>query len=264
MSEAELREGLRAAVGDEPPLDFDPDALIRRAQQARRRRRALVAVAVATLALTGSVLSLPGVFERRPGLDAADGSVLTTTANPAPSPQPSAWVAPPPAVTPYSTDQRSLAAPGARTYLAAYLGTRFAQVVPGVKVVEAQFPESAAEPGHHIGWVTFVDGEGTSQVVVRLDPPPLPTTPDAFCADSGCGTPVRRADGSYLASSAAPAKTGDGRFAGYTVVHFRPDGSVVQVTGYNYDPTTGAGLRPRVAVTVDQLVELATDPKLGP
>jgi len=85
MSEAELRESLRAAVADEPPLNFDPDALIARAETFRRRRRALVAVGVATFALIGTVLALPGVLAPpRETVDAA--RVLTTTVQPSPTP----------------------------------------------------------------------------------------------------------------------------------------------------------------------------------
>ena len=43
MSEQEIREGMLLAVWDEPPLDFDPDTLIRRVEQKKSRRRALVA-----------------------------------------------------------------------------------------------------------------------------------------------------------------------------------------------------------------------------
>lgn len=164
------------------------------------------------------------------------------------------------------TGQRALVAPndpaGARTQLAAYLEVRFAEVVPGVKVVDARFPDPAGEePGRRTGWVRFVDERGPSQVLVRLVAPPLRVSRDEFCAEAGCARPVRRDDGSYLAS--APASDADRKLITYTVAHFRTDGSVVQVTGYNFDPATGAAVRPEVAVTVDQLVVLATDPKLG-
>ena len=46
MSEQEIREGMLLAVWDEPPLDFDPDVLIKRVEQKKSRRRALVAVGV--------------------------------------------------------------------------------------------------------------------------------------------------------------------------------------------------------------------------
>ena len=47
------------------------------------------------------------------------------------------------------------------------------------------------------------------------------------------------------------------------MAHFRVDGSVVEVTGYGYEPTAdGEPGRAEVALTYDQLVALATDPKL--
>jgi hypothetical protein len=121
VSEAELREGLRAAVGDEPPLRFDPDELIRRGRHERRRRRALVAVMAATLAITGTVLSLPGLLVPRPGtgppgIDVAAPPVLTTTA--APSPVASTSL---PVVSPVDTK-----------FLSEYASQRLVRVVPAV------------------------------------------------------------------------------------------------------------------------------------
>lgn len=261
MSEADLREGLRAAVGDEPPLTFDPDELIQRAQHARRRRRALVAVAVATLALTGTVLSLPGVVNRRPGIDAATGPVLTTTASPSSRASNQA-----PAVTPQLPP---LGPPrnGAdlRTAYASHLTKRFTELVPGRKVVAAEFSDDAPkEPGLFVGWLNFLDGEGSSQVFVRLIPaPPVGRTMEEFCAQMGCAAPVRLADGTSLASISTSNRGAGSRYRSESVVHFRADGSTVEVTTYNYDPNTGESVRPSVALGYDQLVALATDPKLA-
>ncbi|HEX8869393.1 MAG TPA: twin-arginine translocation signal domain-containing protein, partial [Lentzea sp.] len=64
MSEQEIREGMLLAVWDEPPLDFDPDTLIRRVEQKKSRRRALVAVGVATAMIAVASLTLPGLLPR--------------------------------------------------------------------------------------------------------------------------------------------------------------------------------------------------------
>jgi len=64
VSEQEIREGMLLAVWDEPPLDFDPDTLIRRVEQKKSRRRALVAVGVATAVIAVASLSLPGLLPR--------------------------------------------------------------------------------------------------------------------------------------------------------------------------------------------------------
>ncbi|MEU4738991.1 hypothetical protein AB0G02_00825 [Actinosynnema sp. NPDC023658] len=261
MSEADLREALRAAVVDEPPLDFDPDRLIRRGRHVRRRR-ALVAAVVATLVLTGTVLSLPGVLDRRPrhdvaaeaGVDAGRGPVLTTAAPTPPTVVGTVPPSPPVAATPGSE--------GLRAYLEHHLGERFTEVVPDAKVTQVEFavhPEN--EAGRITGWLTFVDAEGAGQVVVQLSPPPATSTLEEFCATVTCDESRLLADGSYAASSDVH---GTGKAITRTVVHFRADGSVVQVTGYNYDPATAAGPRAEVALTVDELVALATDPGLAP
>ncbi|GAB2996774.1 hypothetical protein [Saccharothrix stipae] len=270
MSEAELREGLRAAVGDEPPLRFDADELIQRARHVRKRRRALVAVAVVTLALTGTVLSLPGLFEPRPGLDAASGHVLTTTpassAAPAPSPTSSAVPQDPVPEQPATTEQRADVPPklaaGAGTRLSVYLTQRFAEVVPDVKVQGTEFVDVDKQPGYLTGWVSFVDRFGSSQVLVRLTTPPSRVTRDEFCTEIGCDEAVRRQDGTYLLY-ALPTTASNRKLVTHTVAHLRADGSAVQVSGYNFDPTTGSVVRAEVALTVDQLVALATDPKLA-
>ena len=64
MSEQEIREGMLLAVWDEPPLDFDPDTLIRRVEQKKSRRRALVTVGVATAMIVVASFALPGLLPR--------------------------------------------------------------------------------------------------------------------------------------------------------------------------------------------------------
>jgi hypothetical protein len=64
VSEQEIREGMLLAVWDEPPLDFDPDTLIKRVEQKKSRRRALVAVGVATAVIAVASFSLPGLLPR--------------------------------------------------------------------------------------------------------------------------------------------------------------------------------------------------------
>ncbi|MFD0201805.1 MULTISPECIES: hypothetical protein [Saccharothrix] len=257
MSEADLREGLQAAVGDEPPLHFDPDELIRRARDARRRRRALVAVAVVTLALTGTVLALPGVLDRRMAVDAASGSVLTTAAAPAtPSsrPEPLPATVPPPTTAAKPTT-------GVSSFLSGYLTGRFPEVVPGAKVTGVEVSEvSDADPRHFSAVVRFIDGNGPSGAVVRLIAPSRREPLDRFCVEVECGDPLWRKDGTRLATGVngdPVSKVVVSRAA----AHLRADGSVVQVTAYRYDPGWGSEL-PDVALTDDQLVALATDPNL--
>lgn len=267
MSEADLREGLRAAVGDEPPLDFDADELIRRAQHARRRRRALVAVAVMTLALTGTVLSLPYVVDQRSRIDAAGGAVLTTTVSPTESraPVPSSATAPPrPSATMRPPVPTTVAA-GVKTRLPVYLNERFAEVVPDAKVVSVEASETTdAEPGSLYASLGFVDGVGSSKVAVRLVAPPYRMTWDQYCTKIKCAEAVRQDDGTFVASSWQTATAPEPKGLMCTVAHFRADGSVVEVTGYGYEPTAAGETAPgQVSLTYDQLLALATDPELA-
>lgn len=257
MSEADLREGLRAAVGDEPPLHFDPDELIQRAQHERKRRRALVAVALVTVALTGSALALPGVLERRAAVDAASGQVLTTTVSPEPSPRAEPL---PTTVPPSTTVTRSAA--GVTSFLSGYLTGRFAEVVPGSKVTAVQVNEVLdADPVHFSAIVRFIDGIGTSGAVVRLIAPSGREPFDRFCAEFECVEAQRHRDGTRLATGSTVNQTATAEVS-RAVANQRADGSVVQVTAYGYDPGPGSELGD-VALTVDQLVRLATDPNLA-
>ncbi|WP_033436450.1 hypothetical protein [Saccharothrix sp. NRRL B-16314] len=260
MSEADLREGLLAAIGDEPPLNFDADELIRRAEHVRRRRRALVAVAVATLALTGTALSLPGELDRGPGIDAAQGPVLTITAAPSS----------PTSTKPVQVTPKSLYAPapsaqlsaGTTKYLATYLSERFTSVVPGVEVLKVDFTEPYPQDraGYLTGVVRFRDDVATSVVVVQLSTPPLRLTREEYCAVSTCGAALRQGDGTYLESATVTDPESD--VTSRTAVHFRSDGSVVQVSAYDHDPITGGDRRSEVALTAEQLTLLAVDPLL--
>ncbi|WP_447004779.1 hypothetical protein ACRAKI_35245 [Saccharothrix isguenensis] len=270
MSEADLREGLRAAVGDEPPLHFDPDELIRRAERARRRR-ALVAVALATLVLTGTALSLPGVLDQRPGNDAARGPVLTITSSPAPSEVPSP---PPPSLLspsgPVRTTRPASTAPapglivpeGTAKRLEEYLAGRFTEVVQGVDVMEVDFTRAYKQDrdGYLTGVVRFMDRVAPTAVVVQLSTPAVRPTREEFCAEVECGKPLPQVDGGHVETATVTGPEPEATTR--TVAHFRADGSVVLVSGYNHDPTTSAYARPEVAVTLDQLVRLAVDPML--
>ncbi|MFD7654973.1 hypothetical protein ACFV4N_13430 [Actinosynnema sp. NPDC059797] len=250
MSEAELREGLRAAVGDEPPLRFDPDELIRRGRHERKRRRALVAVGVATLVITGTVLSLPGLLATRPGagppgFDAAASPVLTTTAAPLP-----AETTP----VPTSAPARALDAKS----LAAYATRQVRALLPEVKVLRAEFTDVAVA-GDVTGFVQFFDEQGVTRITAQLSAPTTPTSArEGFCAEAKCEAPRRLPDGSHLRF--AEVVDPSGKLITYSVAHFRVDGSVVRFNAHNHDPVDGTPVSRDVPLTGDQLAKLATDP----
>lgn len=258
MSEAELREGLRAAVGDEPPLRFDPDELIRRGRHERKRRRALVAVGVATLVITGTVLSLPGLLATRPGagppgFDAAASPVLTTTS------APTTTAAPLPAETtpvPTSAPARAVDV----KFLATYATRQLRALLPEVKVLRAEFTDVTVTGGGDVtGFVQFFDEQGVTGITAQLSAPTTPTSArEGFCAEAKCEAPRRLPDGSHLRF--AEIVDPSGKLITYSVAHFRVDGSVVRFNAHNHDPVDSTPVNRDVPLTGDQLAKLATDP----
>ena len=103
MSEEDVREGLRAAVSDEPPLNFDPAVLVTTARQRATRRKALVAVGTATVAIAVAAVAIPATL----------GGGTTPAANQPPSTQapatstsvPATWPPSDVAAVDYTADQ---------------------------------------------------------------------------------------------------------------------------------------------------------------
>ncbi|WP_216211464.1 hypothetical protein [Amycolatopsis aidingensis] len=60
MSEQQVRDALHAAVAAEPPLDFDPDALVSSAQR-RTRRRAVTFASAGVVAVALAAVTVPGL-----------------------------------------------------------------------------------------------------------------------------------------------------------------------------------------------------------
>jgi hypothetical protein len=86
VSEQELREGLRVAVLDEPPLAIDPDALMARAHRETARRRALVGAGVATTAVAVAAVAVPTVLGSPRGGGAGGAGWATSCGSAVPSP----------------------------------------------------------------------------------------------------------------------------------------------------------------------------------
>ncbi|WNV91216.1 hypothetical protein [Umezawaea sp. Da 62-37] len=76
MSEQDLRDSMREALWDEPPLNFDPDSFMERAEKLTKRRRALASVGVVTALLIATVATLPAILvaNNRHGVDTATSS----------------------------------------------------------------------------------------------------------------------------------------------------------------------------------------------
>lgn len=255
MSEEDVRDGLRDAVVGEPPLDFDPDALVTTARQQVRRRRALLAAGVATVAVVAAAVAIPAALGR-------DGTRVA---------------APPASTTTRSVTKSPSALPG--HYTVADLRQRgqemrahLREVVPVVLPAASEFEygefggEAAGE--FYEGQtsvnapVSFTIDHARYSLVVTVWTPDAPSmTPDEVCAGgTGCkrlpdhdGDPVVLRTEDY----------GDQTIS--TLYHFRKDGGVVQVGAYNYDMASSGSQRymSTIPVTLEQLTTLATDPDLG-
>jgi hypothetical protein len=259
LSEHELRDGMRSAVADEPPLAFDVDELMMTAEREVRRRRALVSVGLSTAVIAVAAVAVPVVL----GMSRGESAQLPAATSPTASAGPSKSVAVPtprPKATSYTSAQLTDLA----RQMEAHLRTRFPQVVAGAKEVTVQkFQGEAAGPladgqNYLSGFVEYTLGH-KSAIEVHLQ------TADAGREglDENCATCThqQQPDGTTVMVRNEDIQNGSRLVS---VIHFRADGSVVRTTGYNYDPTSRTEAQPfdQIPVTVEQLTALATDPKL--
>ncbi|SDN20590.1 hypothetical protein [Allokutzneria albata] len=278
MIEKELRDGLRGAVADEPPLGFDPDEAVTRIGVRVRRRRATAAVAAAVVAVIGGAVAVQqSVGLSRGGTVEIANEPKPTTASPAPSTEKKIdfqWPVPglrrPERLTQAEAEARGEAL--GRAALDKFLRQR----VKGVRNVKAmRFDATAAgenDPGPNVleGGVEFRDQVGGTAVFVsvysaRYDFP----SPDKECAEDPARTTRtlvcrvdKLADGTALVFSEERTTAGQKDVLA-SATHYRLDGVVVRFTAYTYDPT-GNGRpdqprRERPALTEAQLTALATD-----
>ncbi|MEU0877715.1 hypothetical protein ABZ345_03875 [Lentzea sp. NPDC005914] len=246
MSEQEIREGMLLAVWDEPPLDFDPDTLMRRVEQKKSRRRALVAVGVATAMIAVASLSLPGLLPR-----GEDGQLASSQEPPSSSAPPSEPV-----------DEKA-------RRIGDKLVEKFGQRMTNLKEVYADFrpgvyayqPNSPTIPPHRpndpelSGFVHFTDhiGQTALQVVVTRNK----AIETYLCSgatichnvaqdDGTTVTQIQFVEGQEITQSVALRKF--------------PSGYYAQISSFSSNPATGSGLRQTVPVGVDVLTALVTDP----
>lgn len=247
MSEQEIREGMLLAVWDEPPLDFDPDKLIRRVEQKKSRRRALVAVGVATAMIVVTSLALPGLLPRDQDEQLASEVPPTTSAPPT----------------------ESVEKKGQRIgdELAEKLGlrmTNFKEVYAGFRRGSYAYnPNSPTTPPQRpydpelSGFVHFTDEIGPTalRVVLTKDRSVL----DQACAGASTCVDVKQADG----SSVTQAQFMEGPELTRSVALRKfPSGYFAEIVSFNYNPATGQGLRQAAPVPVEVLTTLVTDPEV--
>ncbi|SFR18390.1 hypothetical protein SAMN04488564_104802 [Lentzea waywayandensis] len=249
MSEQEIREGMLLAVWDEPPLDFDPDTLIRRVEQKKSRRRALVAVGVATAVIAVASLALPGLLPRDRDSQLGADTPASSSA--------------PPSVSVEKKAQR------AGDQLAAKLGVTMTNLTdiagsfnPG-RLTYPPFTTStpARAPGdpEFSGYLYLTDQIGPTSLRVEAGVKGLSTKD--FCGGATMCKDVQQKDGSVVTE--AEFNEGTPEIARAEVQRVFQSGYVVRISSHNYNPATSAGLRQTVPVRVGVLTELVTDPAVA-
>ncbi|MFD9738484.1 hypothetical protein [Umezawaea sp. NPDC059074] len=270
MSEQDLRDSLQQAVWDEPPLDFDPDTFMARAEQLTRRRRALMSVGVATALIIATVATLPAFLTSgRNRVESATG-VSTTSSATTPSTLNFPW--PPNDVKrrghTYLEDQPFLASMW-EVVISPALQHEGAEV-SSIGTWSPDFQPSAYARDRSVndilmGSVDYVGPTGAAQLNITLaGPGGWGPTPEGMCRnlpDPSTCSPVKRPDGSVVVAVELGGKTGSGGFytGERTVYHYRKDGSVVGMTSRPRLADPNAALGVSVPMNFDQLTRLATN-----
>jgi hypothetical protein len=267
MSEEDVRDGLRDAVANEPPLHFDPDELVASARR-QVRRRALVAAGLATVAVAVAAVAVPAALGRGSGTTPVADRPTSTTHIPTPTSQPSVpstrpdqW--PPAGVEPsYRTvEELQLRGEVLGEHLRAWLpetltsATDFTFGAFGGEAEGEFYPEQTSVNAA----ISFtIDGKRYSMVVTSWLPGSS-GSPAKTCV-ANCHRLPDQADGALYEQT----EDVDNKGVIETVFHFRDNGAMVSVAAYNYDMTSSVPptYHPSLPVPLDQLVAVATDPAL--
>ncbi|GAA2666874.1 MULTISPECIES: hypothetical protein [Actinosynnema] len=233
MSEAELREGMLAALGDEPPLDFDADALIRKGRQRRKRRRALAAVGTTTALLLVTALSVPLVVDklRSGAVDSAGSGPITITGEQSP-----ASAEPDPAEVTRATGKPTLES-SESGWVYHYLHDIYPNygdlTLGDTRLVANTFHEKGDDEGS-LSYVVRYTRNGANGVL-RVEVGGRDSGLRSLCPDkSYCHSEEQQPDGSSLQVASHPG--GVEEPGGLEFVHQRLDGRVVRVVSYYADP----------------------------
>jgi hypothetical protein len=260
MSEEDVRDGLRGAVADEPPLDFDPETVVTEARQQIKRRRSLIAAGVATAAVVVAAVAIPVALGRGGTTQVAQQP--TTRISTTTSPTTTEWTSPAQLVS-YTADQlRTLS-----QKMATHLRGTLPEVLPEASKFEyGEFGGEAAgqffDGQNYVNApVTFTIDHARYSIFVAVWVPGAPEmSPERVCDTAAYCKQFGEKDGGKLVSKTE--NTGDQTIV--TVYHLRPNGGVIQVAAYNYDMTAAAPKSmPDIKVTIQQLATVATDPALG-
>ncbi|MGW4207891.1 hypothetical protein ACWEIJ_07870 [Lentzea sp. NPDC004789] len=250
MSEQEIREGMLLAVWDEPPLDFDPDKLIRRVEQKKSRRRALVGVGVATAMIVVTSLTLPGLLPR-------DGDAQLGATGQSTTPSSTRTL------SPYEREQR----------IGDGLTSKLLKLRPEMKDVYASFnwkgtgfkPEAplqqirqSVDSTDLYGFVYFQDSIGPTALLVTtgsaVSQSQLCSSGAIFCRD------VPQRDGTVVTE--AEFQEGPDIVKAVSMRRLADSSRAVVISSYAHNPMSGTGFRKTIPVGVDVLTALVADPAI--
>ena len=275
MSEQELRDGLQDAVWDEPPLNFDPDSFMARAEQLTRRRRALASVGVATALIIATVAAVPAFLAAN--RDQVDTAITRFSTSAAPSgsavAQDIKW--PPDGVQRKNYEWSSLQ-PKMLDMWQYALSPHFQHVVPTARDFDLWRPNLERSPYSGdpavtdvlVGPISYTDDVGSAVLDVTLagvgawEPSPATMCSKNWSSpDSSCNL-VRQSDGTVVVTAEVRTLLDGQPYSGMrSVYHYRQNGSVVAMTSRSTpkDPSSAT----RIPLTFDQLTELVTDRAVG-
>jgi hypothetical protein len=262
---------MKQAVWDEPPLDFDPDTFMARAEQLTKRRRALMSVGVATALIIATVATLPAFLVGGRGRTDAAGSVTATTTA-APTSVDFPW-------PPNSAARRNHTFEEDQPFLIQMWvnvlspGLQRQGVDPAtIGTWSPTFQHTGNERAGSIsdvllGSVAYIGSTGPAMLDVTIagvgawEP-----SPDRMCArakpgDAKCDV-IKKSDGSVVVTMEVGGnKPSNGAFYSgeRTVYHYRLDGSVVAMTSRTQFIDSNSFETTRIPLTFDQLISLATD-----
>ncbi|KJK42094.1 hypothetical protein UK23_38905 [Lentzea aerocolonigenes] len=253
MSEQEIREGMLLAVWDEPPLDFDPDTLMRRVEQKKSRRRALVAVGVATAMIAVVSLALPGLLPRdRDGQLGSDGQTNSS------APPTEAYEKKLQRTGDAVAEKLALTMPNLKEVYADFRQGGFSYNMPNMSSAPPSGqPRKSNEP-QFTGYLFLTDEIGPTSL--RLEGAKIELSTKNFCSGAVTCREVPQKDGSVVTE--AEFTDGSPDITHSEVVRSFPSGFHVRIASYSYNPASGSGLRQTVPVRVGVLTTLVTDPKV--
>ncbi|MGW6934315.1 hypothetical protein ACWGE0_29955 [Lentzea sp. NPDC054927] len=252
MSEQEIREGMLLAVWDEPPLDFDPDTLMRRVEQKKSRRRALVTVGVATAMIVVASLTLPGLLPRGQDGQLASDNPTTTAVPPSESMEKKAE-----RIGDKLAERLALSAPQLKEVYGSFNPGRFVYPPYSSSSTSTTQPKRPSDP-EFTGLLYLTDEIGPT--ALRVEAGKAPFSLNSFCSGAVTCQDVQQKDGSVVTE--AEFLEGGSQVARAEVVRRFQGGLHVTISSHNYNPATSRGLRATVPVQVGVLTTLVTDPSI--